>query len=89
MSILHPQRFGLLIHQLDELPFTARYVLRHRHTGVISRRHGDTLDHRVQRLHLSLLQKDLRAAHGLCIGTRYDLVVQMDPSALYVLKNDQ
>ena len=82
MCILHPQTLRLLIHQFDKLRFASRYVLRHRHAGIIAAGHRDTLDHGLKRLRLPLFQIDLRAAHRLCISAGCHLIFQMNPAVL-------
>ncbi len=82
MGVLHPQTLRLLIHQFDKLPLAPRYVLRHRHTGVVAARHRDALDHGLKRLRLPLFQKHLRSSHGLRVGACGHLILQMDPAAL-------
>ena len=89
MCVLHAEAFRLIVHQLDKLSFASRYVLRHRHTGVIAAGHRNTLNHGLKGLRLPLFQKNLRSSHGFCVCACCHLILQMNPAAFQVFKDNE
>ena len=62
-GVLHAQRLGLLVHELDEVLDRAAHALGQRHGGVVARLHDHPLDQVVHRhLHLGV-DEHARARH--------------------------
>ena len=89
MGVRHAQLLGPLVHQIHESRLAARDMLRHRHAGVIARRHRDTLDHGVESLGLSRRQIHLRTSHGAGIFAGSHLVGEADLSLMDSLKSKE
>ena len=87
MSVHHPQRHRFFIHQLHKGLLTAGYVLRHRHTCVITRRYRNAFYHGIQRLRLSRRQIDLRPTHGTGIFAGCHLIRQAHFPCFYGFKS--
>ena len=87
MCPCHTKTGGPLIHLLHELPLSPGYVLCHGHRSIVAGSHYNTLDHSLNRLHLSLFQKHLGSSHRLGIGAGYHFIRHLNLPGINGIKN--
>ena len=89
MRIFHTESCRPLVHQIDKFLLASRHIFCSRHRRIIAGSYCDALDQRIQCLDLSLLQKHLRTAHGLCVRRSAHLIFQFNLTILQIIKNNE
>ncbi|MNC26240.1 hypothetical protein D3C75_743630 [compost metagenome] len=77
MRVLQAKLLGLLIHQIHKSALRPGQLLGHSHRSVITRGHGNALEHFIHSHFFAGLQKNLRPAHRRGIFTCPHLVSQL------------
>ena len=87
MSVFHSEFCCPFVHLFHKSLFRSGKMFCHCHTGIISGSDHNTLDHSLCFLCFSFFQKYLGTAHGFCISTCCNGIIQMKFSIFDCIKN--
>ena len=87
MCVVHSETGCTKIHLIYKFFFCAGNKFCHGYACIISGCNNDTFDQCFYSLYFTFLEKDLRSAHGFCVGTCCNRIIQRNVFIMKLIKN--